>query len=1017
MLRHFSADDGLPDLKVECLFEDRTGIVWVGTHDQGLACWKEDRFVPFSCGPTRIKGAVFSILQGGDGVLWFATDAGLRRYDGSSVTVVDGPEGGGFLWGSAKDHEGRLWFGMGRRPGLPPAVAMWDGHELSVVSLDEEGTDKGRSIHAVAVDSAGRVWCAGDGVYRQDGGRFAAVSMPEVDGQVLVLLPRSNGEMWCVAQNGLVVRGRSGARRAADPTAKSRQRDAHVGELCAGREGRVWATTNDGWLLCFDADGLCLSQEVGAPFWRGLVQDRAGRIWAGSYGDGVYCYDPTRFLRPTAALSTGISGVRCLVEQPAGPLWVGAKQGLFAARGGDFQCVERLAGEEITALLADSAKRLWIATLGGRLLVRGPAGLDHVWGETNSDAVFALAEDARGRIWFGAGLGSGLRYWAQGEVRTVPMPHESETPVRVGALAIDARGQVWIGVLPVGSQPSLCVWSEDEETVRAVRGVSGVAVHALCAGAQGRLWCGTSDGLYLVEGERCAQVASAEAGLPFGIVTALCEDQRGTLWIGTEGGGLCRYDGQVLQSLRIPLGSRYNVIRAICQDGEGRFWLGTEGGLLRYVPGQAAPVVEVEAVEADGHPVPTEDASIPATVERVTVRFRGRTSLGTQADVVYQTKLARYEAEWHTSRTGRRDYERLPAGRYTFAVRAVDADLNYSKPTSVPLHVRRRYSRRQASAAATVLGSLVGRSAAWQRVLDELQREAVRSDLPVLLIGEAGTGKATVARAIHQLSAQSSGPFRHVQCGGLSEGLVLAQLLGPEGDAPSAAGGAPRSTPAEADYGTLFVDAVEAAGERVQAALLQLLREQDLQRDGSEQPVRRAARVVAATSRDLWAEADQGRFSVELCRRLHVWPILLPALRERLEDVPLLAEQCVAETARRIGVRTPEIPRETRARLLGYPWPGNVAELESVVQRAVVLAGTGPIEPFHVALPTARTGKRAAAEGPQAFLSMEEMEKRYLCEILRHAKGKVYGPGGAAEIARVHPDTLSYRIKKLGLRG
>src|SRR5229473_1244114 len=300
------------------------------------------------------------------------------------------------------------------------------------------------------------------------------------------------------------------------------------------------------------------------------------------------------------------------------------------------------------------------------------------------------------------------------------------------------------------------------------------------------------------------------------------------------------------------------------------------------------------------------------------------------------------------------------------------------------------------------LQNVVGRSEGMLQVYKTAARVA-STDATVLVVGESGTGKELVARAIHSASARSAGPFIAVDCGSIAEGVLESELFGHARGSFTGATGARRGVFEEAAGGTLFLDEIGDIGPRVQGQLLRVLQEGEIRRVGESTAVRVDTRVVAATNKDLVEAVKAGRFREDLFYRLNVVTIRLPPLRERPEDIPLLAEHFAARHA---GARGATITTEAREALVGYDWPGNVRELENAVARALALNPGGTILPED--LPEGVREKHSARKGagkavpssaPPAIVapqpdplfadrpSLDELNRRYAERMLRELGG------------------------------
>jgi transcriptional regulator with GAF, ATPase, and Fis domain len=295
------------------------------------------------------------------------------------------------------------------------------------------------------------------------------------------------------------------------------------------------------------------------------------------------------------------------------------------------------------------------------------------------------------------------------------------------------------------------------------------------------------------------------------------------------------------------------------------------------------------------------------------------------------------------------------------------------------------------------------------------------TDAAVLILGESGTGKELVAREVHRRSGRSARPLIKVNCAAVPRELYESEFFG---HARGAFTGALRDRAGRfelADGGTLFLDEVGEIPLELQAKLLRVLQEGELERVGEERTRRVDVRLIAATNRDLRAEAEAGRFRQDLYYRLSVFPIELPPLRRRVEDIPPLAEHFLALAARKLGRPKPRLTLADAQRLQRYRWPGNVRELQHVIERAVIIADGArlvielPADPA-AALPETRPSPlRDHDDRVLTDAEVRRLEADNIRAALRRTAGKVSGPGGAAELLGIKPTTLASRIKTLGL--
>jgi formate hydrogenlyase transcriptional activator len=304
---------------------------------------------------------------------------------------------------------------------------------------------------------------------------------------------------------------------------------------------------------------------------------------------------------------------------------------------------------------------------------------------------------------------------------------------------------------------------------------------------------------------------------------------------------------------------------------------------------------------------------------------------------------------------------------------------------------------------------LVGRSPALQRVL-RLVESVEETDAAILIRGETGTGKELIAALIHRLSARRRGPFVKFNCTATPAGLLDSELFGHERGAFTTAISRRIGRFEIANKGTLLLDEIGDLPLELQPKLLRVLEDQQFERIGSTQTIRSDVRVIAATNRPLEELLESGQFRPDLYYRLNVFPIDLPPLRERIEDIPLLVHHFVARHAEHLGRRIDSIPPAAIETLIHYPWPGNVRELQHVLHRAVILSQGGTLE-----LPPLDAPVRTTQEPTTNVEKFDDAVREHIREVLRKTNGVVAGPRGAAVRLGVKRSTLMSRMKKLGI--
>jgi formate hydrogenlyase transcriptional activator len=312
---------------------------------------------------------------------------------------------------------------------------------------------------------------------------------------------------------------------------------------------------------------------------------------------------------------------------------------------------------------------------------------------------------------------------------------------------------------------------------------------------------------------------------------------------------------------------------------------------------------------------------------------------------------------------------------------------------------------------SSMFEEIVGPSEPMRKVLNEVAKVAA-SDSTVLILGETGTGKELIARALHRRSGRSNKAFVRVNCAAIPQSLIASELFGHEKGAFTGALQRRVGRFEAADGGTLFLDEVGDLPAETQIALLRVLQEREIERVGSNHPVSVDVRLVAATNRDLSAAVASGAFREDLFYRLDVFPIALPPLRERTTDIPLLLEYFVGRYAKKAGKSIKHIDRKTLSMFKAYSWPGNIRELQNVVERGVILSEA---DTFAVDESWFRRTPIESLKGPNDLLALERQEVERIKTALAESRGRISGPSGAAAKLRMPRQTLESKIRRFGI--
>jgi formate hydrogenlyase transcriptional activator len=305
---------------------------------------------------------------------------------------------------------------------------------------------------------------------------------------------------------------------------------------------------------------------------------------------------------------------------------------------------------------------------------------------------------------------------------------------------------------------------------------------------------------------------------------------------------------------------------------------------------------------------------------------------------------------------------------------------------------------------------IISKSNTFQKVLRQIEQVAA-TDATVLILGESGTGKELIARAIHNISNRSKKPLVKVNCATLPANLIESELFGHEKGAFTGALDKKIGRFELANGGTIFLDEIGELPVELQAKLLRVLQEGEFERLGNPHTIKINTRVIAATNRNLQSAIEKKEFREDLFYRLNVFPVVCPPLRDRKEDIPLLVKHFCQKHEGKIGIRIKDVPNKVMVALMDYDWPGNIREMENIIERAMILSTNGILE-YGDWIPT----EKISSNGKPAASRLEDIERNHIIETLNKTGWKVSGEKGAAKILGLNPTTLEARMKKLGIK-
>ena len=981
----FGLSDGLPSLTVTTIAEDQDGRLLFGTLGGGLAAYDERGFQVYTTEHGLPSNDILGLQPQADGSIRVLTNAGIGWFvEGRCVEWVTEIAGQplGLVYDMATDTTGTTWLATQQR-----GIISLDGRRMSAENGAMQWPWK------FAQDASGLLWIAFRYV-----GTEAVIGRYDPDSQQLDLI---------------------NADAAIEGTEAVNHGTRHVR---LDDKGRLWMTRRG--VLVYDG-------EEWHPFSAGLpdihfsdarltYEDREGNIWVGLWGGGLIFCDPVSVQLYTGADGLPDSGVHQLSEDHQGRIWIGTMGGLACLEDDRIRPVET--GHKVTALAIDRQEQIWRGIPGGKVIkgmgketqvIEVPKACSHSHGE------ITLYPDQEGGIRVGT-CGGRL-----GRIEDDRFIAEKQAPTNCRVVLQDSEGTLWVG--SYGETPALYYYKDGHFHASDMAGIETVAyVSALCD-YEDTLWVGTANGLFAFDyrSQQVRRFTADQGDLSVNSILALVADpQQECLWIGTSGGGVLKYDSRGFQSIRLGKSTLENIVEAILPDSRGRLWFGTRAGLIAYQPGDTPPGIVIRQVVAGRLLEMPQAVSCPDSTPEIQFYFQGLSFRSGAEQMRYSHRLVGHgpAQEWSAFASFNRvSYHRVPAGQFRFEVRALDRDGLMSDVASLDVQVFPDEKSIRLQRLEHVLRDadqdFLSQSPAMTELLEGIEQMA-DTDMTMLVLGETGVGKGVLARRIHNLSQRRGHPFVALNCGSLPAGLIESELFGHERGSFTGAVKRHIGCFERANYGTLFLDEIGDLSLEVQQALLRILENRYLTRVGGEKSIPVDVRVIAATNKDLKQAIRAGTFREDLFYRLSVWPVKLPPLRERREDIPVLAADFARRYAQSLQRPVPALGDGVVKHLQAYAWPGNVRELEHLIRRAVVLCQGEVIQVEDVPLAAEDEATEGPLEPPAAAPVEAEFkaEKQQIVEALQAAEGKIYGERGAAHLLGMNPERLRSRMRVYGLR-
>ena len=1058
--RTYSIADGLAGMRIEHIAEDSKGCLWFATWDNGVSRFDGNEFQNFTKQDGLIDDCTYFITQDSQNQLWFGTANGVCWYDGAGFHhLKDDGIAGRDVRCIYEDSEGRVWCCGTRTLGYYDGTAFHDMIPLYLQHHKRPPSPKWSQCWGITQDPEGQMWFGFNNLIRFDGESFhrynekdgfpqdwtAYALDKDHTGKVWIGRFQNRDELWCYA----------------DGTFESVQVDlgGALRKIQCDREGRMWFCTSEGaWYQ--DGDGFSRftpADGLPHPAVKAVFQDRDHQFWFATWG-GVGLYDAHSIsvfdLDKASPKDKQPNEISQIVQDSRGDIWIGRVSPILTSLnksvarfdGEHFAFVGPEQGFDIDNCLSmyeDHEGYLWFGGRNGLFRYDGQAFKKMKIAAVSGDrSISAITQDLQGQFLFG--------YWEKGTYKPELKKEElSVSPLKIIYLRDEAFQTIFveeekkdvldrIGTVIAGRKdevyfhlacPNFSVGDRGlarwhpEEGLKFYGIEDGLIDHQvtdLLLDRAGNLWVATKSGLCRFDGSTF-QTFTTEDGLPSNCIRCLFEDRQGHLWFGTEG-GVVHFDGQLFQTINSP---HIGPVCRILEDRDGTFYFGTIlGSIIRYRLRQTSPRIRLQQVIADKVYEDLEEVIVSTAEQQVIFEYKGMSFSTYPSDMLYVYRLKGYDADWQpATRKMRVHYRDLPPGDYTFQVRAIDRDLNYSEMAQARLSIM---TDPRIEAFTDVINrresqKFIGYSAALQQFQVNLEKIA-STDMTVLIMGETGVGKGLAARTLHALSSNCDGPFIEVSCGALPEALIDNELFGHEKGAFTSAVSRKLGRVELAKDGTLFLDEIGDMALETQVKLLRLLEEGTFERLGDGQTLTAQTRIVAATNRNLEEMVSTGDFREDLYYRLNAFPMYLPPLRERKEDIPELAEYFKARIASHIGKQIAPLTPEVIEVLQAYDWPGNVRELEHTINRTVIVCHGSQIKvgdlEMNYSQITGSTPKRNTLSASQdhEVVPLNEFERRYILGVLEATNYQIKGAMGAATLLGLPPSTLYNKMKRLGIK-
>lgn len=988
---------------VTAICEDRKGNLWIGTSEGGLNRFDRGKnaFLRYgdSQSPSGVGRATIICLQedpASPGSIWMGTHSGLYRYDVQINTIVRYALTPDTIFDLYVDSRGTLWvatfhIGLWRYDAATNHFFQYRHDPENPHSLSED------RISCIYEDRSGVMWM---GTYRSGLNRYDrrqdAFTRYATESEVYAVTQDRGGELWIGTASAGLLRYDQGGKRVAqyrhDPNNSMSLSSDVILSLHEDSRGELWIGT--GWGLCrYEAKRNRFVRYLHEPIIvpgpgeyfevKAIYEDREGEIWIGTKGSGL-----------------------CRLDR---------EKKTFSYYRHDPKNPQSISGNSIWAIQPDQNGDLWVGTFGNGVnhFARKTQSFSRYLSDSknphslNNGAIYSLCLDPNGYIWIGT-YGSGLNGFDPGTGRFVHYTEREGLPDNfVKSVQRDQHDNLWLS-----TDKGLCKFNPKKKAIKNFIVKDGLISNQFLSGAS-------------------------------------YQSRDGRLFFGGEGGVIAFYPDSLKDNPYIPpvVITRFNVFdkplplprshstsEKIKLSYRQNFFSFDFVTLDYTVPLKIQYAYKLEGFDADWVYCGVRRYASYTNVDPGEYVFRVK---GTNSDGVWNEQgaavnimitppfwktwwfraLAIFSVlisafTWHQRRMRREEAKRkaleLQVQEKSEAAQTLQKALAEVERLKNRLHAENVYLQDEIKLEHN-FADFISRSQALKKILSKVEQVAA-TDATVMILGESGTGKELLARAVHNLSIRRDRPMVKVNCAVLPANLIESELFGHEKGAFTGAISRKIGRFELADGGTIFLDEIGELPLELQAKLLRVLQEGEFERVGGQQTMKVDTRVIAATNRELQEEIAHGRFREDLYYRLQVFPITIPPLRERREDIPLLIHHFVKKCSAKAGKKIETVSQHVIETLQAYDWPGNVRELENVIERAVIVSQGKQLKlddwlPHH----------GIAADEP-SVVTLDDVERSHIIKTLKITQWRISGERGAAKILNIKPTTLRSRMEKLGIR-